>query len=158
MRPRRKQVSIDVDDDFFEALRKQKLRRGLTNQELVSRAVRLYCSIPEPAIEELNFESNQFLLNVEDVVKAFSIGRVDDSVPINDAAALDVARRLLDQFEQKRKARKRIGWTPQLEDQASYVWDLLIQFPPEKVQLVIDSLKTDLRYYRSARVVSEPKK
>jgi hypothetical protein len=143
---RKRPVKIEVSEKFYDQLQDEKFRRNLTIQQIIVRALQRYLAVPESQHRQLEEE-----LQLQ--------GR-----PI-DAEWRVMVRSQIERNRKARGAGARIplpasALKPSDADQrqlelftlADEIREYLWEFPVDKARLVKESLKVDLKYYRSARI------
>ena len=113
----------------------EKLQRNLTVQQLAIRALERYLAVPESVHRRLEEEAEATSTPMPELLRRIMQWLNTSVHPLEPAEAPAIAVEAI-----------------QLRNALEAVQHYLEQLPPEKVDLVCQSLALDLKYYRSSRL------
>jgi hypothetical protein len=143
-------VKIEVSEEFYRKLQDEKLRRNLTFQQIILRALDRYLAIPESLHREIEEEGRYVGRSVEEVALELARAWVKTA---RKGRGADVGRVPFPRSPELLADMNRLLEPLELIDA---IKDYLIEMPVEKIRAVKESLGVDSKYYRSARI-KEPR-
>jgi len=135
-----RQLKFECSEQFYRQVMDEKLQRGLTVQQLATRALARYFGIPESVHRALDEEVERSKTQLESLIRPI-IEQLTWSLRRNRGPKRDVAPEVL-------------AFSRELTAVTHY----LEQMPPEKLRLVRESLALDLSYYRTSRKIQTAKR
>jgi hypothetical protein len=143
---RKRPVKIEVSQNFYEKLQDEKLRRNLTIQQMILRALERYLAVPESLHRQLEEECEREGRSVEREAQVSMEIRLRQ---YRKSRGADAAVALPPMSAEEREAHQRRIERFELADE---IKQFLGDLPVDKLRSLRESVKLDLKYYRSARI------